>query len=111
MVLPYITQLTAANRSKRMLSWQTAVPCWWTGARHLWPGVKYCEWHTGHTHAKKKKEILTVDEHVTVRERVIPSLCPIDAWHSRKGYNHIREAQGFIWNKNKGNTGIINYTY
>lgn len=82
-----------------------------TEARHLWKDVKFCEWHTGHKHIKNKKEIKTVDENVTMRERIIPSLCPIDAWHSLKGYNHIREAQGFIWNKEKGNISVINYTY
>lgn len=69
----------------------------------LWGESLYREWHTGHLH---KNEIM---ERQNVRIRRVPSLVANSAWASSKGFNSEREAQAFIWNKNKGLTGVLNY--
>ena len=74
-----------------------------TERREDWGTVKYKEWHTGHTH---KNEIM---EKQDIRIRRIPSMVANSAWASCKGYNSIREAQAFLWNKDKGLTMVVNY--
>jgi hypothetical protein len=55
------------------------------------------ETHTGHTHMTK------LDEQHGVRVRVLPALCPPDAWHSENGFvGNQRNAEGYIWNEREG---------
>jgi len=37
-----------------------------------------------------------------VKIRRISSLTALDAWHAEKGYQAVRMAQAFIWDKEKG---------
>ena len=59
------------------------------------------EVHCGHLH----REI--VNTYQGVKVRFLPSICTNDAWHRSKGYSAPREAQAYIWNKEKGCEGYL----
>ncbi len=80
-----------------------------TEQKQLWAASEYREWHIGHLHHKKKFAYVPTDEENGVRVRILPSLCALDAWHSESGYDALREAQGFIWNKDHGNIARFSY--
>ena len=63
------------------------------------------ECHTGHTHMTK------LDEQHGVRVRVLPALCPADAWHSENGYiGNKRSAEAYVWDKNEGLISVVYHT-
>lgn len=59
------------------------------------------EVHCGHQH----REI--VNTYQGVKVRFLPSIATNDAWHKVMGYNSMREAQAYIWNKEKGCEGYL----
>lgn len=60
--------------------------------------------HLGHLHQYSVRE----DKGVSVK--VLPSLCPPDAWHTLKGYvNNKRAAMGFLYDPKYGE--VANYFY
>jgi hypothetical protein len=80
-----------------------------TEAKDIWGDTLFREWHIGHLHHKNTK-VYNVDiEENGVRVKIIPSLVAVDAWHSLKGYNALRECQSFLWDKEKGNIAQFNY--
>ncbi len=67
--------------------------------------TKFHEWHVGHTHKTD------VQERNGIRVRVLPALCPPDAWHAENGYvGNLRSTEAFIWDRNAGLIGTIVYT-
>jgi hypothetical protein len=62
---------------------------------------KHREVHCGHQH----REIVRTFSGVKVR--FLPSIATNDAWHKMMGYNSLREAQAYIWNKTKGCEGYL----
>ena len=74
-----------------------------------WAETKFREWHKGHFHATSASATQFLDEELGVRERVMPSLVAIDDYHDKKGYSHLRESMGLIWNTERGNTDIFMY--
>ena len=62
---------------------------------------KYREAHLGHFH----KEM--VNDFRGVKVKILPSICPHDAWHKAQGYASFRCAQAHIWSKNKGYKGFM----
>jgi hypothetical protein len=63
----------------------------------MFGSTRFRETHTGHTHMTK------TDEQHGVRVRVLPALCPADAWHAENGFvGNLRSAEGFVWNKDEG---------
>jgi len=64
--------------------------------------TKFREWNIGHLHSYSEKNTRLVKETHGIREIVLPSLVPLDSWHSGKGYMHLNEAMCFIWDKEKG---------
>lgn len=63
------------------------------------------ECHTGHTHMTK------LDEQHGVRVRVLPALCPADAWHSENGFvGNKRSAEAYIWDKEEGLISVVYHT-
>lgn len=63
-------------------------------ARELWGKTKRCEYHLGHFHHDAVKEF------AGVKIRIIPSLCPPDAWHAKSGYTTSeRAAMAFVYDK------------
>ena len=70
--------------------------------------AKYIEIHTGHLHTERESLVMC-SEDVTIKQRILPSLVAVDDWHKAKGYAHIRESQGFVWNKEHGNIAVLKY--
>lgn len=67
--------------------------------------TRFHEWHIGHTHKTD------VSERNGVRVRVLPTLCPPDAWHAENGYiGNLRSTEAFIWDSKAGLIGTIIYT-
>ena len=63
------------------------------------------EIHIGHTHGLK------VDEKFGVRVRTFAALCPPDAWHSGNMFvGNLRQAEGIVWNKERGRIAEFVYT-
>ncbi len=71
--------------------------------------TKYRSWHIGHLHGRSEKNTRLVKETNGIREMVLPSLVPLDAWHTGKGYGQLTEATCFLWDKRKGNRIMYNY--
>jgi hypothetical protein len=68
-----------------------------TERRKMWGETKYNEIHTGDLHQVR------LEEEFGVRVRILPSLCPPDAWHAREGYvGNARSAEAYVWNKSEG---------
>ena len=65
------------------------------------------EWHIGHVHKSKEFETMTTDETRGIRVRHLPSLSGLDAWHARKGYRSLKQADAFIWSASRGLRSII----
>jgi hypothetical protein len=75
----------------------------------MWGATKFREAHIGHWHHKKEIHFQPVDEFNGTRVRIIPSLCPADAWHKMKGYEGLRAAEAFLWDKHGGNVGGFSF--
>ena len=74
-------------------------------ARELFGATKFHEWHTGHTHQTR------TEEHHGIRIRILPALCPPDAWHSENGFvGNLRSSEAFVWDAVQGLIGIVIYT-
>ena len=56
------------------------------------------------THGDKEKPANTYQG---VKVRFLPSICTNDSWHKTMGYSSPREAQAYIWNKEKGCEGYL----
>jgi hypothetical protein len=65
------------------------------------------EWHIGHLHKSKEFETMTTDETRGIRVRHLPSLSGLDAWHAKKGYRSLKQADAFVWHPRQGLRSII----
>ena len=61
-----------------------------------WGETVYREWHLGDLHHEEAKEI------GGLKIRRLASVTATDAWHAEKGYQSIRMAQAFIWDREQG---------
>ena len=81
--------------------------------REMWGRTFYNEIHTGDKHQRKTKRT-PQDEVIEKRGivvRILPSLCPADAWHASKGYTgNLRASEAFMWNKEAGLLGTAIYS-
>lgn len=75
----------------------------------MWANTKFREMHLGHFHAKKDVRYQATMEQNGVRVRVIPSLCPPDAWHKAMGYENTRSAEAFVWGVDTGCVANLSY--
>ena len=72
-----------------------------TEQREMFGATKYREIHTGHRHAVK------LNEQCGIRVRILPALCPADAWHAENGLvGNIRSAEAYMWNRDEGMIGM-----
>jgi hypothetical protein len=62
-----------------------------------WATAQYKAWHLGHYHSKSCKIFYPYAEHQSVLVKVVPSLCPPDAWHASMGYSSKLAAEAFYW--------------
>ena len=77
-----------------------------TEEKELWGSTEFREFYTGHLHSEQTTERLGV------KTRVLPSLCPADAWHANAGYiGAVRSTQAFVWDSTEGLIGIHNYNH
>lgn len=73
-------------------------------AQEAWGRTSVREWHTGHLHQRRsRRRVFDVDElreHHGVAVRILPALCPPDAWHASKGYvGNLRAAEAYVWSR------------
>jgi hypothetical protein len=75
-----------------------------TERRKMWGETRFNEIHTGDLHQVR------LEEEFGVRVRILPSLCPPDAWHAREGYvGNIRSAEAYVWNRSEGLLSTVYY--
>lgn len=76
-----------------------------TEARQDFGRTLFHEWHTGHKHQSRTEEFNGV------RVRILPALCPSDAWHAEMGFvGNLRSSEAFVWDVEQGLIGIVIYT-
>jgi hypothetical protein len=67
-----------------------------------WAKSQHREWHLGHWHIKRHKMFLPIEDQQGVLVRIVPSLCPADAWHSSMGYGGRLAAEAYYWHPQDG---------
>lgn len=67
-----------------------------------WAQTRHREWHLGHFHVKRHKMFVPADDHQGVLVRIVPSLCPADAWHASMGYGGKLAAEAYYWDPQDG---------
>ena len=65
--------------------------------RAAWAAATHKEWHLGHFHSKSSKIFYPNAEHQSILVKVVPSLCPADAWHASMGYSSKLAAEAYYW--------------
>jgi hypothetical protein len=68
----------------------------------LWADTKYRFIQIGHFHHNKKVTTLQAQEFQGFQIQILPSISGSDAWHTGKGYNSLKQAKAFLYNKTKG---------
>lgn len=68
----------------------------------LWADTKYRFVQIGHFHHNKKVTTLQAQEFQGFQVQILPSISGSDAWHTGKGYNSLKQAKAFLYNKTKG---------
>lgn len=74
-----------------------------------WAATRFREWHLGHFHNKKTKVFVPHQDLHSVQVRILPSLCPPDAWHASMGYTSKLAAEAYFWDAENG--CIATYTH
>lgn len=67
-----------------------------------WANSRHREWHLGHWHIKRHKMFLPIEDQQGVLVRIVPSLCPADAWHASMGYGGKLAAEAYYWDPADG---------
>jgi hypothetical protein len=67
----------------------------------MFAATEFREAHCGHYHKEQ------VNEYRGVKVRFLPSICALDEWHKKMGYQALRAAQAFIWNHDEGLEGYL----
>jgi len=67
-----------------------------------WAGSRHREIHLGHFHCKKHKMFVPAEDLSGVLVRILPSLCPPDAWHASMGYSSKLAAEAYYWDAEDG---------
>jgi hypothetical protein len=80
----------------------TEQPAAWAASRHR-------EFHLGHFHSRKHKMFVPSYDRSGVLVRILPSLCPPDAWHSSMGYNARLAAEALYFDPEEG--CVANFTH
>lgn len=76
-----------------------------TEEKEMFGATSYREIHTGHLHKTK------LDEELGIKVRILPALCPADAWHAEMALvGNLRSAEAYVWNKDEGLIDIAIYT-
>lgn len=75
----------------------------------LWASTTQRYIKIGHFHHNKVQSIQR-QEHQGCQIQIIPSLSNSDYWHQTKGYNSLKQAKAFLYNKDEGLIGEFTYT-
>jgi hypothetical protein len=67
-----------------------------------WAETQFREWHLGHFHAKSTKVFFAHKDLHSVLIRIMPGLCPPDAWHSAMGFKSNLAAEAYFWDRDRG---------
>ena len=67
-----------------------------------WAASRHREFHLGHFHSRKHKMFVPSFDRAGVLVRILPSLCPPDAWHSAMGYNARLAAEALYFDPEQG---------
>ena len=67
-----------------------------------WAQSRHREFHLGHFHSRKLKMFVPSFDRAGVLVRILPSLCPPDAWHAAMGYNARLAAEALYFDPNEG---------
>jgi hypothetical protein len=67
-----------------------------------WAQSKHREFHLGHFHSRKHKMFVPSYDRGGVLVRILPSLCPPDAWHASMGYNARLAAEALYFDPEEG---------
>jgi hypothetical protein len=78
--------------------------------KNLWSNTVYVEVHRGHYHTNKAMKLQAIEELNGITIRNLSSMSATDYWHDSKGFiGNIKKAQAFIYNRQNGLQGILNY--
>ena len=78
--------------------------------KNLWSNTVYVEVHRGHYHTNKATKLQAIEELNGITVRNLSSMSATDYWHDSKGFiGNIKKAQAFIYNRENGLQGILNY--
>ncbi len=73
-----------------------------TESPEAWARSRHREWHIGHWHVKRHKVFIPAEDQQGVMVRIVPSLCPADAWHASMGYGGKLAAEAYYWSESDG---------
>ena len=78
--------------------------------KNMWSDVDYVEVHRGHFHTNKAMKLQAIEELNGITVRNLSSMSATDYWHDSKGFiGNIKKAQAFIYSRENGLQGILNY--
>ena len=78
--------------------------------KNLWSNTVYVEVHRGHFHTNKAMKLQAIEELNGITIRNFSSMSATDYWHDSKGFiGNIKKAQAFIYSRQNGLQGILNY--
>ena len=78
--------------------------------KNVWSDVAYVEVHRGHFHKNKAMKLQAIEELNGITVRNLSSLSATDYWHDSKGFiGNIKKAHAFIYSRENGLQGILNY--
>ena len=78
--------------------------------KNLWSDTVYVEVHRGHYHTNKAMKLQAIEELNGITIRNLSSMSATDYWHDSKGFiGNIKKSQAFIYNRQNGLQGILNY--
>lgn len=67
-----------------------------------WAQSRHREFHLGHFHSRKHKMFVPSFDRAGVLVRILPSLCPPDAWHATMGYSARLAAEALYFDPEEG---------
>lgn len=67
-----------------------------------WAASRHREFHCGHFHSRKHKLFVPSYDRAGVLVRLLPSLCPPDAWHAAMGYRSRLSAEALYFDPEEG---------
>ena len=77
---------------------------------HLWANTTQRYIQLGHLHHNRKISFLSAQEFQGFEIQIIPSISGSDAWHYGKGFDSLKQAKAFLFDKEEGKVGEFTHT-